>query len=292
MEELIKSIRKALQLPNAKITNIIPAGGMTNLNYIVTIDSDQYVVRIAGNGTEALINREEEKGSLEHASKLGINPELCYFNEKTGLKITRKVENSETMTAETAKQEGTMEKVVTIFRTLHFSTEQMSNRFKLFDLIARYEHLALKADASFDEGFKEMKKSVHSLKRRYAQLNTKEVPCHIDPAPSNFIFNEEGKLYLIDWEYSGVFDPIWDIAAYSLEAGLSNEEETYFLKVYLQKEPSELERERMLLHKIFQDFLWTLWTLYKEEKGDNFGTYGKDRFERAKRNIEIYKSTF
>ena len=292
MEKLIKSIQEALQLPNAQVTKICPAGGMTNLNYIVTIDSEQYVVRIAGKGTEALINREEEKKSLQHASKLGINPELRYFNEKTGLKITREIMCSETMTAEIAKQEETMGKVATIFGTLHFSNEQMENRFKLFELIIRYERLALEAHAIFYEGFKEVKKSVQSLKRRYEQLNPKEVHCHIDPTYSNFIFSEVGKLYLIDWEYSGVFDPIWDIAAYSLEAGLSNMEEAYFLKVYFQREISKLEQERILLHKIFQDFLWSLWTLFKEERGDDFGAYGKNRFERAKQNIEIYNNIY
>ena len=52
MEKLVDLIRDALQLPDAKIENIETTGGMTNLNYMVTIDSNSFIVRIPGNGTE------------------------------------------------------------------------------------------------------------------------------------------------------------------------------------------------------------------------------------------------
>lgn len=292
MEKLIKSIQEALQLPNAKVTDISPAGGMTNLNYMVTIDSNRYVVRVAGKGTEEMINRAEEKENLKLAAKLGINPELCYFNRETGLKITRKVENSQTMTVEIAKQKESMEKIAEIFRTLHFSKEEMGNRFNLFELMERYERLALETGATFYGEFEEVKKRVQSLKQHYELLNIRETPSHIDPTYSNFIFDEEGKFYLIDWEYSGMFDPMWDIAAFSLETEFLTEEEACFVETYLQRAPSLVEQERILLHKIFQDFLWSLWTLFKEGKGDDFGAYGKERFERAQRNIEIYETLY
>ena len=41
------------------------------------------------------------------------------------------------------------------------------------------------------------------------------------------------------------------------------------------------------MNKIFQDFLWAIWTLIKEAEGDNFGTYGIERYNRARKNIEI-----
>ena len=53
-----------------------------------------------------------------------------------------------------------------------------------------------------------------------------------------------------------------------------------------------MESERILMHKIFQDYLWSVWTSFKEAKGDDFGTYGKKRFERAKKNIRIFKEVY
>lgn len=37
---------------------------------------------------------------------------------------------------------------------------------------------------------------------------------------------------------------------------------------------------------ILWDYLWAQWTVIKEAKGDVFGTYGRDRYERAIRNIK------
>jgi thiamine kinase-like enzyme len=39
------------------------------------------------------------------------------------------------------------------------------------------------------------------------------------------------------------------------------------------------------MNKIYQDFLWSIWTIIKEAKGDDFGTYGMDRFNRARNNL-------
>lgn len=288
MEKLVNLIREALQLPDAKIENIQTTGGMTNLNYLVTIDSTNFIVRIPGNGTEEFIDRRIEKENLEFASSLGINPELRYFNLETGLKITKKIVSATTLTPEIASHEKTMVKVAEIFRTVHNSSRLMSNRFELFEMMANFEALALEAGAEFFDGFDEVKKEIISLQEYFNGLNVKETPCHIDPACSNFIICNKEKVYLIDWEYSGMFDPMWDIAAHALEAKLSETEEAFLVRQYFQREATESEKKRMLLHKIFQDYLWSLWTLFKEEKGDDFGAYGNNRFERARKNIKVF----
>ena len=288
MEKLVDLIREALQLPNAKIENIQTTGGMTNLNYLVTIDSNNFIVRVPGNGTEEFIDRRVEKENLEFASSLGINPELRYFNLESGLKITKQIVNAITLTPAIANEEKTMVKVAEIFRTVHNSNRLMSNRFELFEMMANFEELALEAGAELFPGFDEVKKEIISLQQYFEDLKIKEVPCHIDPACSNFIICDEDKVYLIDWEYSGMFDPMWDIAAHALEAKLSETEEAFFVRQYFQREATVSEKKRMLLHKIFQDYLWSLWTLFKEEKGDDSASYGKNRFERARKNIEVF----
>ena len=208
------------------------------------------------------------------------------------LKITKKIENARTVTKYIAENEDFMKSITVIFRKLHNSNEVMGNDFKLFELMTTYENLGLAAGAELFEGFEEVKKDILRLAQHYGTLDIEFVPCHIDPAFSNFILDEDDNIYLIDWEYSGMFDPMWDIAAYSLEAGYTESEEDLFVNYYFQREATALEKERIHLHKIFQDYFWSLWTLFKEEKGDDFGTYGKNRFERAKKNIIVFNNTF
>ena len=89
-----------------------------------------------------------------------------------------------------------------------------------------------------------------------------------------------------------MFDPLWDLAAYSMESGFSESEEEQFFSFYFKRPLSQVESERVLMHKIFQDYLWSLWTMFKEAKGDDFGIYGQKRFERAKKNIKVFEETF
>lgn len=288
VEKLTGMVREALQLPKATVKNLGRVGGMTNLNYLVEINSEPYIVRIPGNGTKALINRVEEEENLKLGSDLGINPELVYFNASSGLKITRKIENAQTLTQDTAKGEEMLVKAAEIFKKLHHSTKKMGNQFKLFEMMAHYETLALRADGDFYSGFEKVKEQIKELQYKFNAFLIVETPCHIDPACSNFILDDEGRVYLIDWEYGGMFDPMWDVAAFALESGLSKSEEAKFHSYYFQREVTAKEQERILLHKIFQDYLWSLWTVFKEEKGDDFGLYGYRRFERAKTNIELY----
>ena len=55
------------------------------------------------------------------------------------------------------------------------------------------------------------------------------------------------------------------------------------MKHYLERDPMEEEMQRILLHKIFQDYLWALWTIYKEEKGIDYGSLARERMNRAKK---------
>lgn len=292
VKKLAGTVREVLQLPNATVNVLGNAGGMTNLNYLVEVDKKHYIVRIPGNGTKALINRKVEEENLRLGSELGINPELVYFNASDGLKITKKIENATTLTNEIANDEEVLGKVAEIFNKLHHTNKKMGNEFKLFEMMEHYEALALNVESDFYNGFEKVKANVKALQYKFKMFSVLQKPCHIDPACSNFIFNEKGKMYLIDWEYGGMFDPMWDVAAFALESDLTEKEEENFHRMYFKREVTAAEQERILLHKIFQDYLWSLWTLFKEENGDDFGLYGYRRFERAKANIERYNQLY
>lgn len=290
--ELKESISNALNIDVDLITEVKPFGGMTNKNYKVTINEEEFVVRVSGNGTEDMINRIEEKLNSQLASSIGINPEQLYFNEKTGLKIARLIPDAETFNAKTARREENLIKVANILKTLHQSDLVMENVFNVFETMEQYERLVVKAKGTFFEGYSEVKQQVSVLKDFYHGLNIELTPCHNDTVPENFVKSGDDKLYLIDWEYSGMNDPLWDLAAFSLESELLPLEETLLLLEYFDGTVSIEHRQRVLLNKIFQDFVWSIWTILKEAKGDDFGSYGINRFNRAIRNIDEFNHLY
>ncbi|WVU50245.1 hypothetical protein V3R02_02505 [Fusobacterium nucleatum] len=95
-----------------------------------------------------------------------------------------------------------------------------------------------------------------------------------------------GKIHLIDWEYSGMNEVEWDIGAFCLECNFSKQETKEFIDIYFEGKPTKKNKVKVLIYQICQDFLWSLWTILKEENGENFGDYGKNRYYRAIQLLE------
>lgn len=261
---------------------------MTNTNFKVSVGKSEYVLRIPGSGTQDMISRRDEMVTSNLASQLGIDAELLYFNEETGVKLAELIPNAETLNPKTAKRSDNMKLTANILKQLHSSNAEMNNTFNVFEKIEHYEGLLNKVNGSNFDDYAEVKNKVMRLKDMYEAMDVTLTACHNDTVPENFVKSGEDKIYLIDWEYGGMNDPMWDIAAHSLECDFSSEEEELFLSYYFNEEVEESYQRRILMNKIFQDFLWSIWTKIKEATGSDFGTYGMDRYNRAKKNLQLF----
>ncbi|MGL4873757.1 MAG: LPS biosynthesis choline kinase, partial [Clostridium sp.] len=70
----------------------------------------------------------------------------------------------------------------------------------------------------------------------------------------------------------------------------SEKDDELLLNYYLNSKVDDFSRNRFLMNKILQDILWSLWTIIKENEGENFGTYGIDRYKRGLANLEKLKN--
>ena len=70
-----------------------------------------------------------------------------------------------------------------------------------------------------------------------------------------------------------------------LESEFTTDEEDSFLSYY-ESEQTPVSREKIRIYKILQDIIWSLWTIYKEENGADFGDYGISRYNRAVKELD------
>lgn len=268
------------------IVEIIPVGGMTNKNYKVNINGKYYILRMPGTGTQDMISRTNENNNVHLIDSLGIDSKITYFNEESGIKLSEFIENAETINSKTAKREDNMELTASILRKLHTSNVEFKNEFNVFEEIDKYEKLLEEVNGQYYEDYIKVRNQVMLLKDVLEDLGIERKPCHNDTVPENFIKDNSGRIYLIDWEYSGSNDPMWDLAAHILECDFSTDEEELFLEKYFNKATiDEKYKTKILIYKICQDLLWSIWTIVKESKGDDFGSYGLDRYNRARENL-------
>lgn len=267
----------------AQITQI---GGMSNKNFRVDYNGQSYVLRVPGIGSEGMVDRHYEEFNSIEGSKMGINPPVRYFNSDTGIKLVEYVEDAETLNAATIQRHDNMKKIADIYKKLHTSHVRLTNEFNVFREIEKYDVLLENAEATMYEGWEEVRPQVMALESRLNELGVELHPCHNDAVPENFLKAKDGTVYLIDWEYSGMNDPMADFAALFLESDFPVENQDYILSRYFEGVIPENVNEKIVCYQILWDYLWAQWTVIKEAKGDDFGSYGKDRYQRAIKQLD------
>lgn len=302
IENLKAEIMKGLNVSENDIESIEHAGGMTNKNYKVRVLGQDYILRVAGAGTQDMISRKNEKNNARIGNVLGLDTEIAYFDEESGIKISRYIDGAETLNPQTAKYEENMEMVATVLKKLHFSCLDFENTFDVFREIEKYEKLVEDANGTYyDDEYEAVREKVMALEDELNRIGRDSYTCHNDTVAENFIKDKDGRLYLIDWEYSGMNDPMWDVSAFILETELNEDEEVLFKSKYFSIDndlkagsdtASDIQEEKILLFKICQDFLWSIWTVLKEAKGVDFGDYGPMRYNRAKKFLDEFYARY
>ena len=283
MEKIIKEKISSLLSEEEEVLSVEQLGGMTNQNYLVKTTNKQYIVKFFGKGTEKLINRQDEKYNLELLKDLDLDVKNYLFDIEAGIKVNEYIESAITLDSTSIKTK--FDKIAPILQTIHASGKELRGEFAPFEEIKKYESL-IEEKIPY-ANYEAVRKEVFSLEKRLADLGVDRKSCHIDLVPENFIESPQGRLYLIDWEYSSMNDPMWDLAALFLESEFTHQEEEAFLSHY-ESEQTPVSREKIAIYKILQDTIWSLWTVYKEEQGADFGDYGVNRYQRAVKGLTYY----
>ena len=260
-------------------------GGLTNLVFFVNLHGEQYVLRIPGKGTEEYINRKNESHAAREAAKAKVSPDVVHFDEMTGVMVTRYVDHGVTMSPENFKtRAGAPKRAGEAFKKLHSSGAKFNFRFELFAMIDDYLRILATKDITLPDGYAEVVKEAEAVR---SALNAHPLPlvaCHCDPLCENFL--DTGKrMWIVDWEYSGMNDPLWDLGDLAVEGQFTGDQEEEMIAAYFGGEPAAAERGRFVIYKAMCDLLWTLWGLIQHANKnpvDDFWAYSTNRFARCK----------
>ena len=302
MAELVRQI-EAEDLPKVRAllqkagrgtqyTDLQRLGGMTNRSYRVTLPGgEELLVRIPGEGTEEMIDRRDERKSTELACRLGIDSELLFFGDD-GTKVMRFIRDPQPMSEEVLQRPEVLAQAAEIFRRLHGSGEDTGVRFEVFEMAALYERLIREGGVALYPDYDAVKQTVMAVKSAVeAEGPVRIAPCHNDSLVGNWVLDGKGKLFLVDWEYSGMNDAMWDLSCLSIEAAYLPEHDRQLLTAYFGRTPSDGERRHFIAAKLYVDFLWTLWGLTRVPfDGAFMQEYADGRYARLKKNIEAFKS--
>ena len=282
---VMQALRKAPEFKNVLVKSITRLGGLTNLVHRVDIKDRSVIVRIAGSGTDEYIDRGIELHNAKAAAKAGVSPNVIFGETITGLMISETVPDIETMTPEHFKlRKGSPALDGNALARLHNSGESFEFQFELFSMIDEYLKILSTKDVDLPNGYYDVVAAAEPIKHILSEKDLPIAPCHCDPLCENFL--DTGKImWIVDWEYSGMNDPLWDVGDLSVEAGMDAEQDAELMRAYFGREPTAAETGRMIIYKALCDLLWTLWGLIQhadENPAEDFWAYAIGRFDRCK----------
>ena len=267
---IFRNICGILGCSEDEITGIeVVSQGLTNLSFSFFVNGSKYIYRHPGIGTDKYISRKSEAFSMQAAKDLGLDTTVIYISGDEGWKLSRFVENCHTLDYHDTDE---VKKALGLMRRLHDARITSEYDFNIWqvtlDLINKLDAQA-KDFSDFDDLFV-------SMTELYGLTEAEHEPkilCHCDCYDPNFLFDEEGNVTLIDWEYSGNDDPGSDIGTFICCSDYTYEEALEVIKLYYGHEPTKEELRHKLAYVAIASYYWFIWALYQESVGKIVGEY-------------------
>jgi Choline/ethanolamine kinase len=262
MSDLAAALARIPLLAGTDPASATRLAGLTNVNYLFTVPSEgtgsegRFVVRIPGEGTSEYIDRVAEHTAALGAADSGVNAPVVFFDPADGLMVTRFIDGAATMSAA---------------------------RF-LFGMIDEYRQLLTAKSATLPDGYEALQAEADATRAALQATARPLVPAHCDPLCENFLDTGE-RMFVIDYEYAGNNDPMWDLGDLSVEGGFTSQQDAALLEAYFGGAPPLAEVSRMVAYQAMCDLLWTLWGVIQHVNGnpaDDFWAYATGRFERCR----------
>ena len=255
-------------------------GGLTNRVYAL----GDYVLRIPGKGTEEYINRTNEVVMAKEAAAAGVSPQVIHADAKSGIMVTRRVMGS-TMSPEKFKSSAKSEtRAGQALAKLHGAGRSFPSRFELFAVMEDYYRILTAKNFVLPAGYSEAMREAESIRNSLAKTSAPLVASHCDPLCENFL-DDGTQMWIVDWEYGGMNDPMWDLGDLSVEGSFTQQQDDELMQAYFGGSASASEIGRMVIYKAMCDLLWAFWGLIQHANNnpaEDFATYAADRFSRCK----------
>ena len=192
--------------------------GITNRNYKVTLPDDTgYMLRVPGERTEVLgIDRACEAEAARRADALGIGPPVLCELPGVGTLVTGFVPGRHA--SDDAEFVGRLPEVVAALRAFHRSGP-IAGRFPIHRVVEWHERDASSRGVRPPESYAELHARSAAIEAAFAAAPTPPVPCHNDLLPANVLF-DEGRVWLLDFEYAGMNDPFFDLGNLAANSAL------------------------------------------------------------------------
>jgi thiamine kinase-like enzyme len=259
-------------------------GGITNRNYLVDDGNERFVARI-GEEMHALgVDRRNELQCCRAAESLGVSPPLVYG--ENGVLVSRYVP-SQTLDPAGAREPGFATRIARVLRKLHDGWDVLSGDMLFFSpfqssrtYVATSRRLGATLPSDIDRLLEAMRKLSHAISPYVPAL------CHNDLLPAN-VLDDGQRIWIVDWEYAGMANPLFDLAGFSVNCGYSEDQDVEFLEAYRGEfRQRDLDELRVLkVASLLRDALWAVVQTVASDLDVDYREYARVHFEKFRDSL-------
>jgi thiamine kinase-like enzyme len=208
-----------------------PLGSLTNSTYKVTANGLAYTLRVPGKDTYEYVDRAAEEHNARIMAAAGVNAKVLYFDATDGTMLSEFVEGVNMTETRFRDEPEAPARVALALKRVHRLGPVFKSRFDVFAMIDVYLGILRKLGAPLPEDYHEVEQGARAVRWALDASPMPLSPCHNDPWPGNLL-DAGGRLYIIDWEFSGMNDPMWDLGDLSVESGFEPEQDRVMIEAY------------------------------------------------------------
>ena len=268
------------------LENIEPLeGGITNHNFLVSDSGSKSVVRLGSDIPEHLVYRSNEIIVSEAAYQIGVSPKLIY--NEPGVLVLEFIE-SKTLEPKTVREN--LNKIVPIIRKIH---DEIPNKlsgqpqiFWVFYVIKYYSNYLLNNNSSHISLIPSLLKKAEKLEKLSSPREI--VFGHNDLLAANFL-DDGSKIWVVDWEYGGFNDPLFDIGGLSSNNDLDENLENEVLEMYFKEKPSKdliIKYNAMKTASLLRETMWSMVSEITSKIEFNYAEYTSDNLKKFEESFD------
>ena len=276
---------KSLSIWSHELTINPLEGGITNLNFLVNHGNDKLVVRLGQDIPEHLVFRSNEINVSKAAYEIGVSPKLIH--SELGVLV---LEFIESQTLDPKGVQKNLERIMPVIKKIHHEIPNFLSgqpaMFWVFHVIKYYANFLRLNHSSHQD-------KIYDLLQKASKLEKLSSPReivfgHNDFLAANFL-DDGSKIWVVDWEYGGFNDPLFDIGGLASNNDFNQDLEKKALEMYYEKPLTNdvlLKYNSMKTASLLRETMWSMVSEITSKLEFDYGEYTQENLSKFNEAFE------
>lgn len=283
---IFDNIKMVLNCQDGDIQIIRPIkNGTTNMSFLFLCKGEKYIYKHPNSKSNEYIKFTAEASVTEAIFNAGFDTTCIYVDKNKGWKILRYVSNSKQLDYENIND---VKKSIDKLKQLHNLEISVCSNFDINEMLQKYDAAVVRQERGGFEDYSLLRDRFKELYELSKLDNVKKCICHGDFCDSNIIVDDQGEIFLIDWEYSGMADPSIDLATFIVCSNYSGQKIDEIIELY-----GGIDKKHIYAYISIMAYVWFMWAMYQESIGKIVGksllswyNYANKYYDKA---IKLYR---